>query len=72
MLQQMGIHRIRLLTNNPTKVSMIQRHGIEVAERVPHAFAANPHNQAYLATKAERGGHYLDHDITCLPRAARG
>ena len=72
MLQQMGIHRIRLLTNNPTKVSMIQRHGIEVAERVPHAFAANPHNQAYLATKAERGGHYLDHDIACLPRAARG
>ena len=63
MLQQLGIGRIRLLTNNPAKVSMIQKHGIEVVERVPHAFAANPHNHAYLATKAERGGHFLGEDI---------
>ena len=59
MLRHLGITRVRLLTNNPTKVDRLIEEGIEVVERVPHAVAANRHNQAYLATKARRAGHLL-------------
>jgi GTP cyclohydrolase II len=59
MLRHLGIARVRLLTNNPTKVDRLIEEGIEVIERVPHAIAANQHNQAYLETKARRAGHLL-------------
>jgi GTP cyclohydrolase II len=57
MLRQLGIGQVRLLTNNPAKVEGLARHGIAVAERVPHVFPANGHNEQYLLTKATRGGH---------------
>jgi len=57
MLELLGIHRVRLMTNNPAKVAALARHGIEVAERVPHIFPSNDHNQGYLLTKATRSGH---------------
>jgi len=57
MLRDLGFTRVRLLTNNPDKVAALARHGIEVIERVPHAFAANAHNRDYLRTKAVRSGH---------------
>ena len=59
MLRHLGIARVRLLTNNPTKVDRLIEEGIEVVERVPHRVAANRHNQAYLETKARRAGHLL-------------
>ena len=59
MLKQMGFTSVRLLTNNPDKVEALKRYGIEVVERVPHAFPANPHNEAYLATKKAKAGHVL-------------
>ena len=59
MLHQLGIRRVRLLTNNPHKVAALARCGITVDERVPHAFPANGHNEFYLATKAARFGHRL-------------
>jgi GTP cyclohydrolase II len=59
MLAHMGIKRVRLLTNNPRKIEGLERHGIEVAERVAHAFPANGHNENYLRTKADRAGHLL-------------
>lgn len=59
MLEHLGIDRVRLLTNNPDKVTDLRTHGVEVVERVPHAFAANDHNRAYLRTKALRSGHAL-------------
>ncbi|HLJ19301.1 MAG TPA: GTP cyclohydrolase II [Stellaceae bacterium] len=59
MLNRMGIKRVRLMTNNPAKISQLERYGIEVAERVAHAFPANGHNENYLRTKAERAGHLL-------------
>jgi GTP cyclohydrolase II len=55
----MGIKRVRLMTNNPEKIAQLARHGIEVVERVAHAFPANGHNENYLRTKAERAGHLL-------------
>ena len=59
MLRALGYTRVRLLTNNPAKVGALARHGIEVSERVAHAFPPNPHNRAYLQTKAKRSGHLL-------------
>lgn len=59
MLARMGIQRVRLMTNNPEKIRGLERYGIEVAERVAHAFPANGHNENYLRTKAERAGHLL-------------
>ena len=58
MLTLLGYKSVRLLTNNPDKVSGLEAAGIAVAERVPHRFPANKHNLAYLATKA-RAGHLL-------------
>src|SRR5579871_2159001 len=57
MLAALGIHRVRLLTNNPEKIAAMRDCGIEVAGRVSHAIAANGVNDHYLATKAERFGH---------------
>ncbi|MCW0234463.1 MAG: GTP cyclohydrolase II [Ferrovibrio sp.] len=59
MLQRLGFNRVRLLTNNPEKVKGLAACGIEVAERVPHKFPSNAHNEAYLAAKRKRSGHYL-------------
>ena len=57
MLSSLGINQVRLLTNNPAKVGALARHGIAVAERVPHVFPSNQHNWSYLETKAKRSGH---------------
>ena len=57
MLRAVGIGRVRLLTNNPDKVAALAAHGI-VVERHSRLVAANGGNDAYLATKATRFGHY--------------
>ncbi len=59
MLQLLGVREIRLLTNNPMKVEALSAIGIAVAQRVPHALPANPHNARYLDTKRDRTGHLL-------------
>ena len=59
MLRQLGFGTVRLLTNNPDKVAALERYGIRVAERVPHVFPSNGHNERYLRTKATRSGHLL-------------
>ncbi|WP_051328824.1 GTP cyclohydrolase II [Geminicoccus roseus] len=57
MLQALGLHQVRLLTNNPEKVHTLGRHGVTVTERVPLSIAANRHNLRYLQTKRQRAGH---------------
>ncbi|HEX6604417.1 MAG TPA: GTP cyclohydrolase II [Sphingomicrobium sp.] len=57
MLRALGIQCVRLLTNNPAKVSGLEDAGIEVIERVAHHMPANPHNADYLATKRDKSGH---------------
>ncbi len=59
ILRQMGFGAVRLLTNNPRKVAMLEGNGIQVAERVPLITPTNRHNAAYLAVKAEKSGHLL-------------
>ena len=57
LLRQMGIGQVRLLTNNPAKVAMLERQGIAVAERVPLQVGQTAENAGYLATKAAKSGH---------------
>ncbi|NSY40303.1 GTP cyclohydrolase II [Leisingera sp. ANG59] len=59
ILQKMGFSQVRLLTNNPNKIAMMEKTGIQVAERVPLKVGENTHNQHYLATKARKSGHML-------------
>ncbi|MEJ1978459.1 MAG: GTP cyclohydrolase II [Acetobacteraceae bacterium] len=59
MLLQLGLPRIRLLTNNPEKIAALTSYGIEVVGRESLLFAANGVNDKYLATKARRFGHLL-------------
>jgi GTP cyclohydrolase II len=57
ILKQLGISKVRLLTNNPQKVAALEEGGIQVVDRVPHAYPSNRHSERYLATKQSRGGH---------------
>jgi GTP cyclohydrolase II len=57
MLRALGLDRVRLLTNNPNKMSGLEHQGIDVVERVAHHMPTNPHNADYLATKRKRSGH---------------
>ncbi|MCT2540956.1 GTP cyclohydrolase II [Sedimentimonas flavescens] len=59
LLKKLGFHAVRLLTNNPAKVRMLEANGIKVIERVPLRVGVSRHNAAYLATKAEKSGHIL-------------
>jgi GTP cyclohydrolase II len=57
MLRALGIDRVRLLTNNPSKVEGLEKAGIDVIERVAHHMPSNPHNADYLAAKRSKSGH---------------
>jgi len=59
ILRRMGFSGVRLMTNNPAKVAMMQAQGLEVAERVPLKVGETVQNRAYLATKAAKSGHLL-------------
>jgi len=59
MLALLGVHEVRLLTNNPAKVAALEAAGVAVIERVPHHLPPNPHNRRYLETKRDRAGHLL-------------
>jgi 3,4-dihydroxy 2-butanone 4-phosphate synthase/GTP cyclohydrolase II len=60
ILADLGLTSIRLLTNNPAKVEGLRASGIDVVERVPHHVGANPENEMYRRTKAERMGHIME------------
>ncbi len=60
MLVDLGLKKIRLLTNNPTKVIGLQGYDIEIVERVPLECAPNDTNICYLQTKREKMGHLLN------------
>ena len=57
ILRQLGVTRIRPMTNNPEKLAWLTDAGFEVVERVPLRGTVNPHNRRYLSAKAERCGH---------------
>jgi GTP cyclohydrolase II len=59
ILRKMGFSSVRLMTNNPKKLAMMQACGIEVAEHVPLSVGKTTQNADYLATKAAKSGHLL-------------
>ncbi|MDR3418525.1 MAG: GTP cyclohydrolase II [Nevskia sp.] len=59
LLRELGLCRIRLMTNNPAKLDALVRDGVEVVERVSVERGRNPHNESYLDTKVAKMGHLL-------------
>ena len=59
ILSDLGLERIRLLTNNPQKVVGLEGYGLEISERIPIVCEPGEHNRRYLATKKEKLGHIL-------------
>ena len=59
MLRHLGIHKMRLLTNNPTKRVGLEAYGLEIVENVPIEVVPNKYNERYLKTKRDRMGHTL-------------
>lgn len=57
ILVDLGIRKVRLMTNNPCKIKGLDGYGIEIAERVPIVIPANVHDRRYLDTKREKMGH---------------
>lgn len=57
ILADLGVKRIRLLTNNPKKIVGLEGYGLKVVERVPIEIIPNPKNEKYLKTKKEKLGH---------------
>ena len=59
MLRNLGIHKMRLITNNPTKRVGLEAYGLEIIENVPLEIAPNKYDYKYLKTKKDRMGHTL-------------
>ena len=72
ILQVLGCTRVRLLTNNPAKLEGVAQAGIDVSGRVPLHGPINSDNRRYLAAKASRAGHKLDHILQTLTDASPG
>ena len=60
ILVDLGVRKLRLMTNNPTKRSGLEGFGLEIVERVAIEVEPNAHNEAYLRTKREKMGHMLE------------
>ena len=60
MLRDLGLTKIRLMTNNPLKIQGLEENGIEVLKRLPHQSGVGPRNIEYLSTKRHRMGHLLN------------
>tara|TARA_R110000868_G_scaffold5065_6_gene31223 strand:- start:7277 stop:7912 length:636 start_codon:yes stop_codon:yes gene_type:complete len=67
MLSHLGIHAIRLMTNNPRKVKALSDAGVKVIERVALEVGRNPYNEGYLSTKASKLGHMLSSAAATAP-----
>ena len=60
ILADLGLHQIRLLTNNPKKVIGLESYGLEVVETVPIVVCPNPYNSDYLEVKQKKLGHVFE------------
>jgi len=60
ILADLGVKNIKLLTNNPKKITGLEKYGIKIVERVPIIIKASKYTKGYLKTKKEKLGHLLD------------
>jgi len=59
ILADLGVHSMRLMTNNPKKISGLESYGLKIVEQLPITTQPNPHNRKYLSTKQKKMGHIL-------------
>jgi 3,4-dihydroxy 2-butanone 4-phosphate synthase/GTP cyclohydrolase II len=59
ILRNLGVTKMRLMSNNPRKRTGLIGYGLEIVENVPIQIPSNPHNENYLKTKKEKMGHSL-------------
>ncbi len=70
ILVELGVTKMRLMTNNPAKYGGLEGYGLDIVERVALEPASNPENVKYLLTKRERLGHFLDGLDLAMPETA--
>lgn len=59
IFEDLGVKKLKLITNNPTKIKYVESLGIQIVERIPAITKSNKYNEGYLATKKEKMGHML-------------
>ena len=62
ILAELGVGKMRLMTNNPLKIDGLEKFGLEIVERVPIQIEAGADDEFYLLTKQHKMGHYLNYD----------
>ena len=60
ILADLGVHSMRLMTNNPKKISGLSSYGLKIVEQLPITTEPNPHNRRYLSTKQKKMGHIME------------
>ncbi len=67
IMRELGLGKVRLISNNPVKRAGLEGYGIKIVETIPLVIESNPHNRFYLETKANKMGH----DLTCYKHIAK-
>jgi 3,4-dihydroxy 2-butanone 4-phosphate synthase/GTP cyclohydrolase II len=67
IMRDLGLRKVRLISNNPVKRAGLEGYGIQIVETIPLIIESNPHNKFYLETKANKMGH----DLTCYKHLAK-
>jgi 3,4-dihydroxy 2-butanone 4-phosphate synthase/GTP cyclohydrolase II len=67
IMRELGLGKVRLISNNPVKRAGLEGYGIQIVETIPLIIESNPHNKFYLETKANKMGH----DLTCYKHLAK-
>jgi 3,4-dihydroxy 2-butanone 4-phosphate synthase/GTP cyclohydrolase II len=67
IMRELGLGKVRLISNNPVKRAGLEGYGIKIVETIPLIIESNPHNRFYLETKANKMGH----DLTCYKRSIK-
>ena len=59
IFENLGIKKLKLITNNPVKLKYVESLGVEIVERIPAIIKSNKYNELYLSTKKEKMGHLI-------------